>query len=1061
MNNAFGYQALTSNLNGSANNAFGYQSLALNANSSNNAFGYRALAVNTVGSLNNAFGYLALAKSTNSDYNNAFGSSTLASNTTGNRNNAFGYQSLISNISGSYNTAIGDNANSSSVNNLYSTAIGAYTYINASYSTAIGYNASTSTNNQIVLGTEAETTYVPGNLSATFITAKNISTDLIIANNMSVYSINFKNLSNSEITVTNQVIATNTVFADKSVYNFNITNPVSLINNVSRYETTTNSYFGEKIVMSRNGETLAIGSPKYDSNKGRLDIYRTGFTDPTTVIGDAVNSYFGTNIVVSDDGNTVLMGSPNYRGGNGIFNQFYNGTLNFSAVGPIYGMAYGANMYFDYYGNSVMFSNGYSANTTHYTLYGISPDATKQLKANMYKSIYNTNEEINTQWAGYGFKTFVYFIAVDIFNRTSSLTNRAMVIASDTTPRFGGPVLSQGLSGFGYFDGSRTSLYTPTVLADGVLSTVTSSVTSTQNYNYYNAAITTAQPGIIELTNITTTSLQLKFNFKKLDGTDPGCEQRITISSAINTRGAQLQVNNSNVILIWVPPARQLWIYKLNPTPNPSFTLLLTEAAVTPTIVLLLSYDDFRLARTGYGQGSQNLKITNVFSVGGSVTEVLTGYIPDYTISDGITKTYYTPKIAMNSNGTTLVASSPYKNLIQVYKDYSSINVTAPSIINISGLSTYGENIAIDSTGNILASSSPYYNSSSGYVQQIDLTENEGLPNKYISNISTLNTNQRSLKSINNVFNVNNSNVLSTTTNYDLSVTNIETSIYGEGSTLINSSNNVSTTEIYNGNGLVIGGDSSFTRINIGGINTTTIGIGGHALALNTNGMYNTGLGYGTSITGGASNSTVIGANASTSTSNQIVLGTAAETVVLYNPPIMAYSSFTAPTNSIQVGCIVNSTGTWGQDAVTGSTPEPIRDLSLGLGVWMIIGHAIVKPNSVSTGRTFITSTGISVSTTDVAGFRVVNGVSANTAGTRESEYVAQARIYITLGGSVDENHSTGSNHTYAREGIYEQSLTLTRVVNVTSPNSLYRLYASCYGDGAVTNDSLYATRIA
>jgi hypothetical protein len=65
----------------------------------------------------------------------------------------------------------------------YNTAIGTNTYIDASYSTAIGYNASTSNNNEIVLGTETETVYVPGQINATKITMKDTLNTTTITGN--------------------------------------------------------------------------------------------------------------------------------------------------------------------------------------------------------------------------------------------------------------------------------------------------------------------------------------------------------------------------------------------------------------------------------------------------------------------------------------------------------------------------------------------------------------------------------------------------------------------------------------------------------------------------------------------------------------------------------------------------------------------------------------------------------------------------------------------------------------------------------------------------------------
>ena len=85
----------------------------------------------------------------NLDSNNtSFGYQALVNNTTGLLNTAFGYQALVNNTTGSYNTGIGYDADCSGY----------------SYSTALGYNAVCTSNNQIMLGTDAETVVIPGDL---------------------------------------------------------------------------------------------------------------------------------------------------------------------------------------------------------------------------------------------------------------------------------------------------------------------------------------------------------------------------------------------------------------------------------------------------------------------------------------------------------------------------------------------------------------------------------------------------------------------------------------------------------------------------------------------------------------------------------------------------------------------------------------------------------------------------------------------------------------------------------------------------------------------------------
>ena len=104
---------------------------------------------NNLGSSNNVFvGGDAGIGTTTGGFNAFFGTSAGTSNTTGQSNTFVGEQSGRSNTTGSNNTALGLSAGPV-VNNL-------------TQSTAIGANATVSTSNTIVLGTNSETTQIPG-----------------------------------------------------------------------------------------------------------------------------------------------------------------------------------------------------------------------------------------------------------------------------------------------------------------------------------------------------------------------------------------------------------------------------------------------------------------------------------------------------------------------------------------------------------------------------------------------------------------------------------------------------------------------------------------------------------------------------------------------------------------------------------------------------------------------------------------------------------------------------------------------------------------------------------
>ena len=99
--------------------------------------------------------------------NTIVGYEALKNNTVGTTNVAIGYKALNSNVSGSFNTSIGYSAGNNVISGNYNTYLGYNTGISdvdARYhnSTAIGYEAKIGNSNQIILGTPAESVYLPG-----------------------------------------------------------------------------------------------------------------------------------------------------------------------------------------------------------------------------------------------------------------------------------------------------------------------------------------------------------------------------------------------------------------------------------------------------------------------------------------------------------------------------------------------------------------------------------------------------------------------------------------------------------------------------------------------------------------------------------------------------------------------------------------------------------------------------------------------------------------------------------------------------------------------------------
>ena len=147
-----GYQSLNSlSSNGVQNTSIGAVSMQNTVNgSSNTSVGHNSLVTNINGSNNCSFGQGTLLSCLESG-NSAFGQFAISSLSNGSNNSGIGYASGKLLYSGSNNTFLGSTADlisNGSSNN----------------STAIGYGAKLTGSNQIMIGTIAETVYIPGKL---------------------------------------------------------------------------------------------------------------------------------------------------------------------------------------------------------------------------------------------------------------------------------------------------------------------------------------------------------------------------------------------------------------------------------------------------------------------------------------------------------------------------------------------------------------------------------------------------------------------------------------------------------------------------------------------------------------------------------------------------------------------------------------------------------------------------------------------------------------------------------------------------------------------------------
>lgn len=152
-NSFFGANTGNANTTGTLNSFFGTSAgLSSTTGGFNSFFGFEAGKSNTISSGNSFFGERAGRLST-AGGNSFFGSIAGTNNTTGNFNSFFGDSAGVNNTTGSSNTFIGEG-----------TGILSTTTPQVNNSTAIGTGARVSTSNTIVLGTNLETTRIPGKM---------------------------------------------------------------------------------------------------------------------------------------------------------------------------------------------------------------------------------------------------------------------------------------------------------------------------------------------------------------------------------------------------------------------------------------------------------------------------------------------------------------------------------------------------------------------------------------------------------------------------------------------------------------------------------------------------------------------------------------------------------------------------------------------------------------------------------------------------------------------------------------------------------------------------------
>jgi hypothetical protein len=215
-NTAFGYNALTTNVNGTSNTAIGAYSLYTANQSSakraaNTAVGDSALFANSTGIQNTVIGFLSSNANTTGGYNTMIGATTFYHNTTGSYNTGGGFDAIFYNTTGIDNTAFGAyslteqngwgyghgnsafgayclrNCGSTTARGMDNSALGDSSLFanTGQYNTAVGYqalDANTSGNNNTAIGYQALTTNTTGTYLTTIGNGANISSATGITN---------------------------------------------------------------------------------------------------------------------------------------------------------------------------------------------------------------------------------------------------------------------------------------------------------------------------------------------------------------------------------------------------------------------------------------------------------------------------------------------------------------------------------------------------------------------------------------------------------------------------------------------------------------------------------------------------------------------------------------------------------------------------------------------------------------------------------------------------------------------------------------------------------------
>ncbi len=297
-NSFVGRNAGQANTSGQQSTFFGSIAGQSNTTGSFNAFfGTGAGSANLDGAENSFFGYTAGRSNTTASINSFFGKAAGFSNTTGRANAFVGYNAGFANTTGSNNTFLGVIAGDSNTIGSKNTLVGSGADVstnNLNFATAIGADAVVTSSNTVVLGRNADTVQVPGNLSVAGTVTGAIATANNALNLGGVAANQFVHTSDSRLTDARaptpgsaNYIQNGTGVQSSSNFNISGTGTGSIFNATTQFNLNGNRVLG----VAGTGNVFA-GIAAGQFNTGQSNTF-VGASAGTSNSGGSGNSFFG------------------------------------------------------------------------------------------------------------------------------------------------------------------------------------------------------------------------------------------------------------------------------------------------------------------------------------------------------------------------------------------------------------------------------------------------------------------------------------------------------------------------------------------------------------------------------------------------------------------------------------------------------------------------------------------------------------------------------------------------------------------------------------------------